>query len=67
MSQSLCICLFVFYSDMDLDDESSPERKREIKKAVGPSKKREAAKTRSGVIKAQRLSEPDRSYWHLIW
>lgn len=48
-----------FYSDMDLDDESSPERKREIKKAVGPSKKREAAKTRSGVIKAQRLSEPD--------
>lgn len=44
---------------MNLDDESFPERKREIKKAVGPSKKREAAKTRSGVIKAQRLSEPE--------
>ncbi|XP_034302782.2 signal transducer and activator of transcription 1 [Magallana gigas] len=51
--------ILVLFNDMDLDDESSPERKREIKKAVGPSKKREAAKTRSGVIKAQRLSEPD--------
>lgn len=61
MNELLCVCLvfFFFYSDMNLDDESSPEKKREIKKAVGPSKKREAAKTRSGVIKAQRLSEPE--------
>jgi hypothetical protein len=45
---------------MNLDEDSSPERKREIKKAVPPSKKREAVPNRAGVIKNKRLSEPQR-------
>lgn len=49
---------FFFYSDLNLDEELSQERKRDIKKAVAPSKKREAAKNRPGVIKSKRLSEP---------
>ncbi|XP_078323325.1 uncharacterized protein LOC111125906 isoform X7 [Crassostrea virginica] len=52
--------LIVSLSDLNLDEESIPERKRDIKKAVGPSKKREAAKGRPGVIKNKRLSEPQR-------
>ncbi|XP_034302780.2 signal transducer and activator of transcription 5A isoform X1 [Magallana gigas] len=50
--------LIVSLNDLNLDEESSQERKRDIKKAVAPSKKREAAKNRPGVIKSKRLSEP---------
>ncbi|XP_061189203.1 signal transducer and activator of transcription 5A-like [Saccostrea echinata] len=52
--------LIVTLNDMNLDEDSSSERKRDIKKAVPPSKKREGAHNRPGVIKNKRLSEPQR-------
>ena len=39
---------------MNLDEESSAEEKRDIKKAVGPSKKREATQDSPGVIQNKR-------------
>ncbi|XP_048777296.2 signal transducer and activator of transcription 1-like isoform X2 [Ostrea edulis] len=52
--------LIVSLNDMNLDEDSSPERKRDIKKAVPPSKKREAVPNKAGIIKNKRLSEPQR-------